>query len=61
MDNQLNTIEEVLLMGPGPSCIHESVYDALSKKTLGHMDTDFMKIMDGIKVLLQQALNTKTH
>jgi len=59
MDNQLNAIEEVLLMGPGPSCIHESVYDALSKKTLGHMDPDFMKIMDGIKVLLQQALNTK--
>jgi len=59
MKNQLNAIEEVLLMGPGPSCVHESVYDALSKKTLGHLDPSFIKIMDGIKLLMQQVLNTK--
>jgi alanine-glyoxylate transaminase/serine-glyoxylate transaminase/serine-pyruvate transaminase len=59
MNNLLNGIEEVLLMGPGPSCIHDSVYDALSKKTLGHLDPYFLKIMDVIKKQLQELLNTK--
>ena len=42
MGNLLEGIEEVLLMGPGPSYIHESVYEALSKKTLGHLDPYFL-------------------
>lgn len=59
MSNLLDGIEETLLMGPGPSCVPESVYRALSKKTLGHMDPYFMKIMDEIKVMIQQVLHTK--
>jgi len=59
MKNILNGIEEVLLMGPGPSCIPEPVYNALSRKTLGHMDPFFIKIMDEIKELLQQIMQTK--
>jgi alanine-glyoxylate transaminase/serine-glyoxylate transaminase/serine-pyruvate transaminase len=59
MKNILNGIEEVLLMGPGPSCIPEPVYNALSRKTLGHMDPFFIKIMDEIKELLQQLMQTK--
>lgn len=61
MSNLLDGIEEILLMGPGPSFIHDSVYDALSKKTLGHLDPYFLKIMDAIKEQLQQVLNTKNH
>jgi alanine-glyoxylate transaminase/serine-glyoxylate transaminase/serine-pyruvate transaminase len=59
MKNILNSIEEVLLMGPGPSCIPEPVYKALGCKTLGHMDPFFIKIMDEIKKLLQQVMQTK--
>lgn len=59
MDNLLNQIEEVLLMGPGPSCIHPKVYKALSCKTLGHLDPYFIKIMDEIKVLLKELMRTK--
>jgi len=59
MDNLLDHIEDVLLMGPGPSYIHESVYEAISKKTLGHMDPYFLKIMDAIKEQLKQILNTQ--
>jgi alanine-glyoxylate transaminase/serine-glyoxylate transaminase/serine-pyruvate transaminase len=51
-------IEEILLMGPGPSCVPESVYEALSKKTLGHLDPYFLKIVDAIKEQLQTLLNT---
>lgn len=59
MKNLLTGIEDVLLMGPGPSYIHNSVYDALSKNTLGHLDPYFLKIMDAIKEQLQTLLNTK--
>jgi len=59
MKNQLDTIEEVLLMGPGPSCVSPEVYQALSKPTIGHLDPKFISIMDDIKVLLQQVMNTK--
>lgn len=61
MNNLLNQIEEVLLMGPGPSCVHPKVYDALSRKTLGHLDPYFIKIMDEIKELLKQLINTNNN
>ena len=59
MDNLLDGIEEVLLLGPGPSPVPDAVYDALSRKTLGHMDPYFIRIMDEIKVLLQQVMQTQ--
>ena len=59
MNNLLNEIEEVLLMGPGPSCVHPKVYQALSCKTLGHLDPYFIQIMDAIKELLMTLMNTK--
>lgn len=54
----LNGIEEIMLMGPGPSCVPEEVYQALAAKTLGHLDPYFIKIMDGIKGQLQQVFQT---
>ena len=59
MENKLNEIEDVLLMGPGPSCVPESVYAALSRKTLGHMDPLFIEIMDEVKKLLLVVMQTQ--
>lgn len=59
MKNSLDGIEEILLMGPGPSCIHDAVYEALSRKTLGHMNPYFIKIMDEVKGLLQKVMKTQ--
>jgi alanine-glyoxylate transaminase/serine-glyoxylate transaminase/serine-pyruvate transaminase len=59
MTNLLEEIEEILLMGPGPSCVHPDVYKALSCYTLGHLDPHFIKIMDQIQVLLQKLMNTE--
>jgi len=59
MKNLLDGIEEVLLMGPGPSCVPDEVYEALSKPTLGHMDYYFIEIMDEIKAMLQDLMYTK--
>ena len=61
MNNLLENIEEILLMGPGPSSISPEVYKALSCKTLGHLDPYFIKIMDEIQVFLQNLMNTKNN
>jgi alanine-glyoxylate transaminase/serine-glyoxylate transaminase/serine-pyruvate transaminase len=58
MENKLGGVEELLLMGPGPSCVPDSVYAALSHKTLGHMDPYFIEIMDDVKTLLQAVMKT---
>lgn len=58
MENLLNRIEEITLMGPGPSCVDPSVLDALSKSTLGHLDPSFIRIMDDIKEQLKTLLHT---
>lgn len=58
MENQLSKVHEVLLMGPGPSCVPPQVYEALARPTIGHLDPTFIAIMDEIKVLLQQVMQT---
>lgn len=58
MENQLYKVHEVLLMGPGPSCVLPQVYEALARPTIGHLDPTFIAIMDEIKVLLQQVMQT---
>ena len=59
MNNLLDGIEEILLMGPGPSCVSPEVYSALSCKTLGHLDPYFLKIADETKALLRRIMNTR--
>ena len=59
MANLLDTIKPTLLMGPGPSCVYDEVYTALSKPTLGHLDPYFIRIMDSIKAQLQTLMGTK--
>jgi alanine-glyoxylate transaminase/serine-glyoxylate transaminase/serine-pyruvate transaminase len=59
MENKLKGIDEILLMGPGPSLTYPEVYEALKRPTLGHMDPYFIEIMDDIKVMLQKVFQTK--
>lgn len=58
MENLLNNVEEITLMGPGPSCVDPSVLQAMARSTLGHLDPYFIQIMDGIKGQLQNLLHT---
>ena len=58
MKNQLKTIQDTLLMGPGPSCVHPSVYNALATNTIGHLDPYFINLMDQIKGYLKVLMNT---
>lgn len=48
-----------ILMGPGPSDVSQRVLDALSRPTIGHMDPQFVLLMDEIKGLLQYAFQTE--
>lgn len=61
MKNLLDHIEEILLMGPGPSCVPPEVYTALSRKTLGHLDPYFLEIAEEIKQMLRSIMNTKNN
>ena len=59
MENLLNNIENITLMGPGPSCVDQTVLDAMAKSTIGHLDPYFITIMDTMKEQLKSLLHTK--
>src|SRR6056297_666827 len=47
------------LMGPGPSDVSPRVLGALGRPTIGHLDPQFVHLMDEIKALLQFAFRTE--
>lgn len=47
------------LMGPGPSDVSPRILEALSRPTIGHLDPDFITLMDEIKTLIQYVFKTK--
>ncbi len=59
MTHVLTEVPEVLLMGPGPSAVHPETYKAMSVSTLGHMDAQFIDIMDETSEKLRSLMNTK--
>ena len=46
-------------MGPGPSDVNPRVLSAMARPTIGHLDPEFIRLMDEIKSLLQFAFQTK--
>ena len=46
------------LMGPGPSDVSPRVLEALGRPTIGHLDPEFVGLMDEIKALLHYAFQT---
>jgi len=40
---------ERILLGPGPSNIYPEVLEAMSRSTVGHLDPQFIILMDEIK------------
>jgi alanine-glyoxylate transaminase/serine-glyoxylate transaminase/serine-pyruvate transaminase len=48
-----------ILLGPGPSEVPARVLQALALPTLGHLDPDYLRIMDETRGLLQQVFVTK--
>lgn len=48
-----------LLHGPGPSPVAPSVLEALSKPCIGHMDPEFMRVMNEVRQMLQAVFETE--
>ncbi len=47
-----------ILMGPGPSDVHPRVLKALSTPLVGHLDPEFVGVMDDIQGMLRTLLRT---
>ena len=48
-----------VLLGPGPSDVHQRVLDAMARPTVGHLDPTFSAMMDELKDLLRYAYQTE--
>lgn len=48
-------------MGPGPSDVHPRVLQAMAMPLIGHLDPEFVTIMDEIKEMAQLTFQTKNH
>ena len=46
------------LMGPGPSDIHPRIMKAMATPVIGHLDPQFIVIMDEVKDMLRQVFRT---
>lgn len=48
-----------LLLGPGPSPVHPRVLKAMSSHVVGHLDPDYLAVMDDCQQMLRRLLGTK--
>ncbi|MCC7363602.1 MAG: alanine--glyoxylate aminotransferase family protein [Dehalococcoidia bacterium] len=48
-----------ILMGPGPSGAHPQVLRAMGAPLIGHLDPDFLKIMDQVRAMCRQVMRTE--
>ena len=56
---ELNRIAARTLLGPGPSMVHPRVYQAMARPILGHLDPEFLSLMDGLQERLRRVFRTK--
>jgi alanine-glyoxylate transaminase / serine-glyoxylate transaminase / serine-pyruvate transaminase len=47
-----------LLLGPGPSPVHDRVLQAMARPTVGHLDPQFLAIMDDVNARLRRLFGT---
>jgi len=50
-----------LLLGPGPSPVHPRILEAMGRPTVGHLDPQFLAVMDGVNARLRMAFGTGNH
>ena len=56
---KINEIKSRTLMGPGPSDVNPRVLQAMAHPTIGHLDGQFLNVLNDIREMLQQAFQTK--
>lgn len=55
----LQALPDRLLLGPGPSNAHPSVLEAMSRPLVGHLDPQFIALLDRVKQGLRDIFETK--
>jgi alanine-glyoxylate transaminase / serine-glyoxylate transaminase / serine-pyruvate transaminase len=55
----LNALRPRLLLGPGPSPVSPEVLEAMATPTLGHLDPQFLGILDDVNEGLRQVFGTR--
>ena len=48
-----------ILLGPGPSNVHPRVMKAMMSPVIGHLDPEFVKVMEELKRLLRAVFRTR--
>src|SRR3989304_5789475 len=48
-----------ILLGPGPSTVHPRVLQAMAAPVVGHLDPDFLQVMDRIQDMLRYVFQTQ--
>src|SRR5438874_2196616 len=51
--------EHKLLLGPGPSNVSARVLSALGKPLMGHLDPEFISLMEECKAMLRTVFGTE--
>ncbi|HSG48927.1 MAG TPA: alanine--glyoxylate aminotransferase family protein [Longimicrobiales bacterium] len=54
----LQDITPRLLLGPGPSPVHPRILEAMARPTVGHLDPQFLTIMDDVNQGLREVFGT---
>jgi len=52
-------IPERVLLGPGPSAVDSRVLRAMSRPLIGHLDPEFLQIMDETQTMLRTVMGTE--
>lgn len=55
---KLQDITPRLLLGPGPSPVHPRILEAMARPTVGHLDPQFLTIMDDVNQGLREVFGT---
>lgn len=55
----LSKIKPRMLMGPGPSDVNPRVLEAMARPTIGHLDPQFLHVLNDIRDMLRAVFQTK--
>ena len=56
---QTPVLSERLLLGPGPSNVSDEVLQALAQPMIGHLDPEFLGVLDEVQGALRQVFRTQ--
>src|SRR3954470_4815906 len=48
-----------VLLGPGPSDVPSRVLQAMASPTIGHLDPEYLRVMDETRQMLREVFRTK--